>query len=159
MVALLALIVLGNALSPFFLTTGNFGNLIAALMEVAIMALPMTLIIIAGEIDLSVESMAGLSSAILGFLWAAGYPMEIAIVVVLVVGVAGRPLERPARRPWRTAVARRHPRHAGALPWPRPHHPRAPGVSDFPPGFTEIGFGKVPGTDIPWPFVIFLRSH
>ena len=52
---------LGNALSPFFLTAGNFGNLIAALMEVAIMALPMTLIIIAGEIDLSVESMAGLA--------------------------------------------------------------------------------------------------
>ena len=34
-VALLLLIVLGNALSPFFLTAGNFGNLIAALMEVA----------------------------------------------------------------------------------------------------------------------------
>jgi rhamnose transport system permease protein len=30
------------------------------------------------------------------------------------------------------------------------------GVSDFPPGFTAIGFGKVPGTEIPWPFVIFL---
>ena len=54
------LIVLGNALSPFFLTAGNFSNLLAALMEVAIMALPMTLIIILGEIDLSVESMAGL---------------------------------------------------------------------------------------------------
>ena len=61
---------LGNALSPFFLTAGNFSNLIAALMEVAIMALPMTLIIVAGEIDLSVESMAGLASALLGFLWA-----------------------------------------------------------------------------------------
>jgi len=48
LVALLLLIVLGNALSPFFLTSGNFGNLTAALMEVAIMALPMTLIIIAG---------------------------------------------------------------------------------------------------------------
>ena len=30
------------------------------------------------------------------------------------------------------------------------------GVSDFPPGFTAIGFGQVPGTEIPWPFVIFL---
>ena len=147
---------LGNALSPFFLTTGNFGNLIAALMEVAIMALPMTLIIIAGEIDLSVESMAGLSSALLGFLWAAGVPIEIGIVVVLVVGVLGGLLNG-------FLVAR------GGLPslvvtlgtlalfrglaliilGPR-------GVSDFPPGFTEIGFGHVPGTDIPWPFVIFL---
>ena len=120
------------------------------------MALPMTLIIIAGEIDLSVESMAGLSSAILGFLWAAGVPMEVAIVVVLVVGVLGGLLNG-------LLVAR------GGLPslvvtlgtlalfrglaliilGPR-------GVSDFPPGFTEIGFGHVPGTDIPWPFVIFL---
>ena len=30
------------------------------------------------------------------------------------------------------------------------------GVSDFPPAFTELGFGHVPGTDIPWPFVVFL---
>jgi rhamnose transport system permease protein len=156
LVALVGLIILGNALSPFFLTTGNFGNLIAALMEVAIMALPMTLIIIAGEIDLSVESMAGLSSAILGFLWAAGVPIEIAMVVVLVVGAVGGLLNG-------TLIAR------GGLPslvvtlgtlalfrglaliilGPR-------GISDFPPGFTAIGFGRVPGTDIPWPFVIFL---
>ena len=67
-VALLGLVVLGNALSPFFLTPRNFSNLLAALMEVAIMAMPMTLIVILGEIDLSVESMAGLSSAVLGFL-------------------------------------------------------------------------------------------
>ena len=33
------------------------------------------------------------------------------------------------------------------------------GVSDFPPGFTEIGFGHVPGTPIPWPFVIFLGAR
>jgi rhamnose transport system permease protein len=29
------------------------------------------------------------------------------------------------------------------------------GISDFPPAFTELGFGHVPGTLIPWPFVIF----
>jgi rhamnose transport system permease protein len=154
--ALIGLIVMGNALSPFFLTPGNFSNLIAALMEVAIMALPMTLIIIAGEIDLSVESMAGLASAILGFLWAAGVPLEIAIPFVLVVGAAGGLLNG-------LLVAR------GGLPslvvtlgtlalfrgmalivlGPR-------GVSDFPPAFTELGFGDVPGTLIPWPFVVFV---
>jgi rhamnose transport system permease protein len=30
------------------------------------------------------------------------------------------------------------------------------GVSDFPPAFTQLGFGVVPGTLIPWPFVIFV---
>jgi rhamnose transport system permease protein len=155
-VALVGLIVLGSFLSPFFLTPGNFGNLIAALMEVAIMALPMTLIIVAGEIDLSVESMAGLASAILGFLWAAGVPLWIGIPVVLIVGGLGGLMNG-------LLVAR------GGLPslvvtlgtlalfrglalivlGPR-------GISDFPPAFTELGFGHVPGTLIPWPFVIFL---
>ena len=154
--ALIALIAIGNSLSPFFLTPGNFSNLIAALMEVAIMALPMTLVIIAGEIDLSVESMAGLASAILGFLWAAGVPLEIGIPVVLIVGALGGLLNG-------LLVAR------GGLPslvvtlgtlalfrglalivlGPR-------GISDFPPAFTEFGFGHVPGTLIPWPFVVFL---
>jgi rhamnose transport system permease protein len=155
-VAIIGLVVLGASLSPFFLTPGNFSNLIAALMEVAIMALPMTLIIVAGEVDLSVESMAGLASAVLGFLWAAGVPLWIAIPVVLVIGALGGLLNG-------LLVAR------GGLPslvvtlgtlalfrglalivlGPR-------GVSDFPAEFTALGFGFVPGTLVPWPFVIFL---
>ena len=154
--ALVGLVVLGNALSPFFLTPGNFANLVAALMEVAIMALPMTLIIIAGEIDLSVESMAGLGCALLGFLYSGGMPLALAIPVVLLVGALGGLLNG-------LLVAR------GGLPslvvtlgtlalfrglalivlGPR-------GVSDFPPAFTELGFGHVPGTLIPWSFVIFI---
>ena len=49
---------------PVFLTPRNFANLIAAVIEVAIMSLPMALIIISGEIDLSVEAMVGLSAAV-----------------------------------------------------------------------------------------------
>ena len=154
--AIAGLIVLGTILSPFFLTPGNFANLIAALMEVAIMALPMTLIIVAGEIDLSVESMAGLASSLLGFLWAAGVPLSVAIPIVLLAGALGGLLNG-------LLVAR------GGLPslvvtlgtlalfrglalivlGPR-------GISNFPPAFTELGFGHVPGTLVPWPFVIFL---
>lgn len=155
LVALVGLVALGTTLSPFFLTPGNFSNLIAALMEVAIMALAMTLIIVAGEIDLSVESSAGLASAILGFLWASGVPLWVGIPVVLAVGALGGLLNG-------LLVAR------GGLPslvvtlgtlalfrglaliilGPR-------GVSDFPPAFTQLGFGHVPGTLIPWPFVVF----
>ena len=155
-VALLALIVIGNALSPFFLTTGNFANLIAALMEVAIMALPMTLIIVAGEIDLSVESMAGLASALLGFLWAAGVPLQAAIPLVLLAGALGGLLNGVlvARAALPSLVVT-----LGTLALFRGLAlivlgPR--GISDFPAAFTELGFGHVPGTDIPWPFVVFL---
>ncbi|HEY5433608.1 MAG TPA: ABC transporter permease [Candidatus Limnocylindrales bacterium] len=155
-VALLGLIVLGNALSPFFLTPGNFANLVAALMEVAIMALPLTLIIILGEIDLSVESMAGLASAALGFLWASGVPMEVGIPIVLVIGAAGGLLNGllVARGGLPSLVVT-----LGTLALFRglalivlgPI-----GVSNFPAGFTEFGFGHVPGTLVPWPFVVFL---
>ena len=89
LVVLVALIVIGDGALAGVPDARNFSNLLAALMEVGIMALPMTLMIIAGEIDLSVESMAGLSSAVLGFLWAAGVPIWIGVVVVLVVGVLG----------------------------------------------------------------------
>jgi rhamnose transport system permease protein len=154
-VALLGLIVLGSRLSPFFLTPGNFSNLIAALMEVAIMALAMTLIIVAGEIDLSVESMAGLASAILGFLWAAGVPLTIGIPVVLLVGALGGLLNGlfVARVGLPSLVVT-----LGTLALFRGLAlivlgPR--GISDFPPAFTELGFGRVPGTPIPWSFVVF----
>ncbi len=154
-VALVGLIAAGTSLSPFFLDAGNFSNLIAALIEVAIMSLPMTLIIIAGEIDLSVESMAGLASAILGFLWTAGVPLWIAIPVVLLVGFAGGLLNGllVARGGLPSLVVT-----LGTLALFRglalivlgPI-----GVSDFPPAFTEFGFGHVPGTLIPWPFVVY----
>jgi len=54
-IVLVALIVIGSTVSPVFLSGRNFSNLISAVIEVAIMSLPMALIIIAGEIDLSVE--------------------------------------------------------------------------------------------------------
>jgi rhamnose transport system permease protein len=154
--ALLGMIVLGSQLSPFFLTEGNFGNLLAALMEVAIMALPMTLVIILGEIDLSVESMAGLASAVLGFLWAAGVPLPIAIPVVLAIGLLAGLLNGTlvARVGLPSLVVT-----LGTLALLRGLAlivlgPR--GISNFPPEFTTLGFGHVPGTSIPWPFVVFL---
>jgi rhamnose transport system permease protein len=155
-VVLVGLIALGNQLSPVFLTPRNFANLLAALMEVAIMAVPMTLVIIAGEIDLSVESMAGLSCAVLGFLWAAGVPIWIGVALVLVLGAIGGAMNG-------TLVARFGlPSLVVTLGTLALFRGLAlivlgpQGVSNFPPEFTTLGFGYVPGTLIPWPFVIFL---
>ena len=52
------------------------------------MTLPMTLIVISGEIDLSVASILGMSSALLGYLWDKGWPMPAIFVFVAVVGLA-----------------------------------------------------------------------
>lgn len=152
---LLTFIWVGASLSPFFLTPRNFSNLTAAVMEVAIMALPMTLVIIVGEIDLSVESMVGLSSSVLGFLWAAGFPLWVGIVCVLILGALGGLLNGllVARAGLPSLVVT-----LGTLALFRGLAlivlgPR--GISDFPPAFTAFGFGNVPGTPIPWPLVVF----
>ena len=155
-VVLIGLIILGSRLSPFFLTPRNFSNLLAALMEVAIMALPMTLVVIAGEIDLSVESMAGLSCAIFGFLWAAGVPVWIAVLLALGLGAIGGLMNgllvALGRLPSLVVTLGTLALFRGlALIVLGPR-----GISNFPPEFTALGFGYVPGTLIPWPFVIFL---
>ena len=45
-VLLIAFVVLGSSLSPYFLSASNFSDLTSNLMEKAIMALPLALIII-----------------------------------------------------------------------------------------------------------------
>ena len=87
-IVVLAIGVLGVSTSSEFLTGTNIFNLGLQSGEIAIMALPMTLIIISGEIDLSVASIMGMASAVLGYLFAKGWPMPAIFVVVLLVGVA-----------------------------------------------------------------------
>ncbi len=159
-VLLLAVVVafiwIGATVSPVFLAPGNFGNLVAAVMEVAIMSLPMALIIIVGEIDLSVESMAGLSAALLGFLFDAGVPLPVAVVACVLVGGLGGLfnglLVTRAGLPSLVVTLGTLALYRGMaliILGPR-------GISGFPSEFTSFGFGRIPGTPIPWPFLIYL---
>ena len=106
-VVVVLILIIGSAASPDFLTGNNLFNLGLSNGEIAIMTLPMTLIIISGEIDLSVASILGMSSALLGVLWNKGWPMPAIFVVVAVVGLARRRGQRPARHPAAAAVASR----------------------------------------------------
>ena len=109
------------------------------------MSLPMALIIIAGEIDLSVESMVGLSASILGFLYAAGVPHRARDPVVLVVGALGGLLNGvlvtrlglPSLVVTLGTLALYRGLALVVL--------ESRGVSGFPDWFTTFGFGTVPG--------------
>jgi rhamnose transport system permease protein len=81
-------IIVGSFVSPQFLTGNNLFNVGLSNGEIAIMTLPMTLIIISGEIDLSVASILGMASALLGVLWSKGLPMPAIFVIVAVAGLA-----------------------------------------------------------------------
>ena len=88
-IALLATVVLGALTSKQFLTASNiFSNISLLYGELAIMTLPMTLIILAGEIDLSIASILALSSSLVGYLWSNHWPMPLVLLTVLVVGLA-----------------------------------------------------------------------
>jgi rhamnose transport system permease protein len=86
--ALVAVVIFGVEVSSQFLTGFNIFYLNLSIGEIAIMTLPMTLIIVTGEIDLSVASILGMSSALLGDLYSRGWPMWGAMATVLVVGAA-----------------------------------------------------------------------
>ncbi|MGZ6341758.1 MAG: ABC transporter permease [Candidatus Limnocylindrales bacterium] len=156
LVILFVLIWWGAQLSRFFLTGANFGFSIQAVMEISIMALAMTPIIITGEIDLSVESMVGLSSCVLGWLWASGVPLVVALPLVLLVGVAGGLFNGVFIGRWGlpslvvTLATYALFRGLGHVVL------GTTVISDFPAAFTEFGFGYVPGTVVPWSLLVFL---
>jgi rhamnose transport system permease protein len=64
-----------------FMTVGNLLNQGRLMTEVALVALPMTFIIITGGIDLSVGSMMGLTAILLGVFWKnVGLPLPVAVI-------------------------------------------------------------------------------
>jgi rhamnose transport system permease protein len=73
-----------NFASPITMT-----YLLLDVAPILLIALPMTLVIVTGEIDLSVASMVGLSSVLLGTLHQAGLPIEVAGLVAIAVGAIG----------------------------------------------------------------------
>ena len=159
-VLLIALLAWGTARSSFFLDGNNFTIATSTFMERALMALPMTLIIIAGEIDLSVASILGLASAVLGITYAAGVPLWLAAILALLTGAAcgllngvlvtrfGLPslvvtLGTLALFRGLAYVILGGP--AGQI-----------AISNYPAEFTRFGFGTIPGTVIPWSVILFV---
>jgi rhamnose transport system permease protein len=73
---------------PNFATSFNLSQAIAGASERAIIVLPMTLLIIAREIDLSVASILALCSVVFGVLVRGGMPVELAIGLAVAAGAA-----------------------------------------------------------------------
>jgi rhamnose transport system permease protein len=89
-VALLVVVsILGCVLVPFFASPETVYFLLLDVFPILLIALPMTLVIISAEIDLSVASMLGLAAGVFGLLFRAGAPVPVAALVALLVGVVG----------------------------------------------------------------------
>jgi ribose transport system permease protein len=89
LLGLLALlwVALGFATTSFW-TQNNITNLLRQGSMTAILAIGQTFVIITGGIDLSVGAVVGFTSVIVAWLLAQGVPMEAAIVLTLLIGLA-----------------------------------------------------------------------
>lgn len=153
---LIAVIVVAGAIgSPQFLTSGNLFNAGVTNGEIAIMALPMTLIVISGEIDLSVASILGMSSALLGVLWSHHWPMLAIFAVILAAGAAaglvnGLLVTRLGLPSLAVTIGTLTLYRGIALILLGSNS-----VSDFPYTYTTIGVNPVPHLGVPYSIAIF----
>lgn len=141
---------------PNFLSGFNISQAAAGMAEKALLVLPMVLLILAREIDLSVASTLALCSVVLGLLIQAQVPLGLAIVVVLLVGAAAGALNG-----WMVAALGLPSlvvtlgtmalyRGAGYILL------GSRSVNDLPPGLTDFGLDNIGATFIPWTLLPFL---
>ena len=157
-VLVIALLIGGSLASPQFLTGNNLFNLGLSNGEIAIMTLPMTLIVISGEIDLSVASILGMASALLGKLWSEHWPMPAIFVTIAVVGLAAGAvnglLVTRLRLPSLAVTIGTLALYRGIatiLLGPST-------VSGFPAAYANLGVNAVPftGDDMTWSTLVFI---
>lgn len=155
LVAILIVIVSGVG-TPGFLTAPNLATALAAAMPIAIMTLGMTLVIIAGDIDLSVASILALSACVFGWALTTGMPLIPAMLLMLLVGAIcgafNAVLVVLLGLPSLVVTLGTMTLFRGlgfALLADGP-------VSTFPAEFLAFANGRVEGFLISWPFLLFL---
>lgn len=76
-----------QTINPIFLSSNNLINILFDASTVGVISLGIVCILMVGEIDLSVGSVSGIASAIVGVLWVnQGWPVEAAIVAAVLAG-------------------------------------------------------------------------
>lgn len=88
-VGLVLISIVFSALNPVFLAPNNLVNLLFDCATVGVISLGIVCVLMLGEIDLSVGSMSGFASALVGVLWVNnGWPVAGAIIVAIMAGMA-----------------------------------------------------------------------
>jgi rhamnose transport system permease protein len=86
--AFVAILVVLALVAPSFFSAGNLRDLLINNAPILLVAIGMTMVILVGEIDISVGSQFAVCSIAAGFLAKTGMPMPVLFVCVLLVGAA-----------------------------------------------------------------------
>lgn len=81
------LLIVGFVTTPSFGTPYNFQSSVANLSEKALMALPLALLILVRQIDISIASTAALGGITMSLILQAGAPLPVALAATAVVGL------------------------------------------------------------------------
>ncbi|GAB3617715.1 ABC transporter permease [Okibacterium endophyticum] len=155
--ATMAIAAIAAVLTPPFVSPNNLTQLVAGVSDRALIILPLALIIIIREIDLSVASIMGLCSVTLGVTLQAGVPLPVALVVTMAVGAAAGAfngffvsfLRLPAIIVTLGSLALFRGLCYIIL--------GSQSINTFPEALTNFGFLNIPGTRIPYvilPFIV-----
>jgi rhamnose transport system permease protein len=154
--AFVATLIYGSVEVTNFLNPTNVFYIGLNMGDIAIMALPLTFVIMTGEIDLSVASMLGLSACVMGDLFSHGWSVWAAMGAALVVGALGGALNGVlVAKVGLPSIAVT----IGTLTLFRGIAqillaPRT--VTGFPPSLTKIGAVPIQGTQLAYSAAIFL---
>ena len=86
-IGLIVISVVFQYINPIFLSANNLVNLLFDCSTIGVISLGIVCVLMLGEIDLSVGSVSGLASALVGVLWVnSGWPLVGAIAAALVAG-------------------------------------------------------------------------
>ena len=112
---------------PAFLTPRNFHFLLMQSAVVATLAAGVTVVLLIGDIDLSIAAVAGVGAAILAVLITnVGGPAWIAVAAALAAGVVLGFAQGWVIACIGNSILRRHPRRAARVPGPDAQDPRHP---------------------------------
>jgi ribose/xylose/arabinose/galactoside ABC-type transport system permease subunit len=87
LLASIIIVIVFSILNSYFFTVQNFFGLLRLMSTLAIVALGQLLVIVSGELDLSVGSIYGLVAMSMGILWINGVPLYLSLPIALLIGV------------------------------------------------------------------------
>jgi D-xylose transport system permease protein len=86
-IGLLIICTVFQILNPVFLSSSNLANLLFDSSTIGVISLGIVCVLMVAQIDLSVGSVSGFASALVGTLWVnQGWPVPLAILAALVIG-------------------------------------------------------------------------
>lgn len=153
---LVAVTLVASLVVPKFATPLTLTFLLLDVATLLLIALPMTMVMITGDIDLSVGSMVGLSSVTVGLLVAAGQSIPVAMGAALLVGALGglanglivTRMDLPSLAVTIGSMALYRGIAVGLL--------GTTAVTAFPQEWTALARANIPGTPVPLVMIVFI---